>query len=78
MKSGNVNYSGVSPRLCGPTIKMCSMIREREKMMTSMSSLFLYGTVFVLVVFKPSERSIGRGCEDCVVVVPSGSQNVNS
>ena len=49
-----------------------------KKMMTSMSSLFLYGTVFVLVVFKPSERSIGRGCEDCVVVVPSGSQNVNS
>ena len=78
MKSGNVNYSGVSPRLCGPPDKDVFYGPWEKKMMTSMSSLFLYGTVFVLVVFKPSERSTGRGCEDCVVVVPSGSQNVNS
>ena len=31
-----------------------------------------------VVVCKPSKRSIGRGFENCVVVVPSGSQNVNN
>ena len=49
MESGNVNYSGVSPRLCEPPTKMYSMIRKKKNMMTSMSSLFLCGTVFVEV-----------------------------
>ena len=40
--------TGVSPRLCEPPTKMYSMIRKK-KMMTSMSSLFLCGAVFVEV-----------------------------
>ena len=42
--------TGVSPRLCEPPTKMYSMIRKKKKnMMTSMSSLFLCGAVFVEV-----------------------------
>ena len=40
--------TGISPRLCEPPTKMYSMIRKK-KMMTSMSSLFLCGAVFVEV-----------------------------
>ena len=32
----------------------------------------------VTTVCKPLERPIGRGFENCVAVVPSGSQNVNN